>query len=378
MSDVNRSHQVSVRGKTADLADEGGLRLAIGFRDKITPRTGLGGMPGVNQLNQDSSKPSFVGDKLTQLVESPGVVASPLAMVNRDPLPDTVKVLKGNQAMGVFSLRHQPLADYVIGISSKVGFSSGELFKMFLSRFGALALERRFKSISLFPDLVHLLSGIKLTIAVNGKVDNTKVNPQCPCGVIWSRLWGINSNCQIENSFTKDKVTLLDNPVDSGFLIFSNPDRHNLASLKGEDRNPIHPLEREDTVIVDHSRMRLKCMQCGLVPAVNLNDLADSPNCHLSRQPIVLSKIAVGKVVKLYLSSSVVLKGKTRKVVTSLVKALHGLKQSIILLTDRSKFNQKSLLHAFSIDPLGLYGKSLRRRIGEFPDFYELYLILKE
>jgi len=41
VSDVKRSHQVSVRGKTADLANEGGLRLAIRFRDKTAARAGL-------------------------------------------------------------------------------------------------------------------------------------------------------------------------------------------------------------------------------------------------------------------------------------------------------------------------------------------------
>ena len=81
--------------------------------DETAMGAGLRGILGIDQLNQNTSNFGFITDKLPKLAKSPRVVAAPLAMLNRDPVSDTLEVFKSNQAMGVFSLRHQPLTNYV-------------------------------------------------------------------------------------------------------------------------------------------------------------------------------------------------------------------------------------------------------------------------
>ena len=59
------------------------MRLTIGLRNKATLRTGARGIAWVNQLNQHASNFSFILNKAAELVESPRLVPTPLAMSNR-------------------------------------------------------------------------------------------------------------------------------------------------------------------------------------------------------------------------------------------------------------------------------------------------------
>jgi len=326
------------------------LGFTVRFRDEATTGTSTGCIARVGQLYQHPRKLSLILDKLNKLAESPGVVATPLGFSNRCPIPDAVEVFQGNQAMGVFSLRHQLLADYVVGVSSEVSFPTRKPFKMSLSRFSSLALERSLKPIGLFPYLVYFFTRIKLPIAVNGKVDNSQVNSQCSNGVIWGGFWGINRNRKIEGLIAENKVTLFDNPVKPYFLISPNPDGDKETSLKCEDGDSVQSLPGEDALIINHRRMELEGMQSGLISAIAFNHFSNNSDCHLSRQAVVLTKIAVSKVVELYLAGCMLFKGKPGDIVTRLIKSLHRLKKSVVLLGSRAKFDHQSLFHSFSIE----------------------------
>jgi len=334
------------------------------FRDKTAARTGLGSIPRVDQFNQDAGNLSFVGNKLTELIESPRMVAAPLAMSNLCPLPDAIQIFQGNQARGAFSLRHQLLADYVVGILSKVGLSTREFSEMSFSRFRSLALERCLEFISFLSNLIYLLSRVKLAIAINGKVNDTEVNADSSNRVIGCGFGGINSNSKIKHAFPQNKVSLLDHTIYPGFLISTNPDRDNLPALKSEDRNFIQPFERQNALVVDHSRMGIEYYQLGLVSAVSIGDLPNTANCHLSGEPVVFAEFLVGKMVEFYLSRCVVAKGKLGDIIAGFVKAFHSLKKRLTLLWTWSKFYHQGLLHNCSIDKYLLPVKYFERRVS--------------
>lgn len=348
--DIQGCSQVGVRGETASLTYERGLRNTIILGNETTTRTGLRSIAGVNQFDQHACDFSFVGDKLAELTESPRLVPAPLGFSNRSPFADTFQIFKSDTAISVFSLRHKPFANHMVGIPSKSGFPAREFLEMSFSRFSSLALESGFKVVSHLTNLVHLFARVKLTVAVNGNMDYTQVNPDSPNGVIRRWLRGINGNCKIKYAFAENKVSLFHNPIQSNFLVSSNPDRDNLATFQGKYGNLIKPLPRKNTLVINHCRVGFESNQPGFIPAVSLSDLADSPDCHLSRKPIVFAERLVSKVVEFYLSCRTVVKGKFSKIVAGFVKSLHCLKQSIILLLVGSKFDHKRLYHTFSID----------------------------
>jgi len=111
----------------------------------------------------------------------------------------------------------------------------------------------------------------------------------------------------------------------------------------------------------------LKDTQFGFIPAIDFNDFTHTSHCHLSRQSIMLSQIAVSKMVKLYLSSSVVLKGKLGDIVARFVESLHIAKKSLVLFLTGGKLNQKGLYHTISIAYSNLYVKSIKRRYVPIP-----------
>ena len=331
------------------------------FRNITTVRTGLRGIFGVNQLYQNTSNFSLIRDKLSKLVESPRLVFSPLAMVNRCPRIDAIEIFKGDGSLCVFSLRHKSFADCMVGVSPKVSFSASQFSKMPFSRFGSLALKRSFEGIGLFPNLVYLFTRIKVAIAINGKVDNAKVNPQHIYRVVRCGFGCINCKGEVKDTLAKQKVALFDNPVNADFLIFTNPDRDELSPLKCKNGNLVQSLEGKDALVIDHSRVELEMMQSTLIPTINLNDFADNPNSHLSRQPIVFSQIAVGKMVKLYLRCGIFLKSKIGDIIAGFVKAFHSFKKRLVLLLARGKFNHQSLFHNPIIEYINPFIKKRNR-----------------
>jgi hypothetical protein len=115
-------------------------------------------------------------------------------MSNRSPFADALQIFKGNTAMSVLSLRNKPFAYDMVDIPPESGFLARQFFKMSFSRFSSFALKFGFEIVSLCPNLVYLLSRIKLAITVNGKMDNAQVNPQCANRVIGRGFGGIQSN----------------------------------------------------------------------------------------------------------------------------------------------------------------------------------------
>ena len=322
------------------------------LRDEITARAGLGGMLGVNELHQHTNQLGFVDDKPPKLVESPRPVSTPFGFPNRCPLADALQVLKGYQAVGVFSLRHEPFADVVIGVPSKTGFPARQFSKMSFSRFSSLLLERGLEPVSSLPYLVNLLPRVELPIAVNGEVDNTEVYSDNASRVIRSRLWGIHDHRQVEGIISQDKVSLPDDSIYPRLLVSAYPDGDNLPPFESKDRYFIKPLEGQDAVVINHSRVGLKLNQSGLVSAVDFNHFAHAPYRRLSRKPVMLTQVAIDKVMQLHTGSCVSLKGKIRDIVAGFVKTLHSIKQGLVLLWRRGKFYHQGLLHIIDYSSL--------------------------
>ena len=274
----------------------------VGLRNKATLGTGLRGMLWVNQLNEDASNPSLVGDKLAELVECPRLVSTPLAMSNNRPLPDSLQTFKSDTSVSVFSLRYKPFADHVIYGTSESRLSPFQFLKMTLCRFCSFALQRCFKGFRLFSNLIYHFPRIKLTVRINSKVNNTQVDTNNTSRVIRRGFRRINSYGQIKCAFPQDKVSLLDNTSYSRFLVSPKSDRDNLSAFECENRDPVKSLPGKNTLVINYSRMGFEGNQFRLISTVCFSNCPNSPYCHLSRQSKIFAEFLVGKMVKFYLS----------------------------------------------------------------------------
>ncbi len=347
---IDRSDGISRSGEPARYAGEKGLRRTVTLIDTTAYRTGVRGVSWVNQFHDHTGEACLVLDKAPELVESPGVLLPPLALANRDPVPDTFEVFKGNAAAGVFGLCNEPLADYVVGIGSKAILFARALLEKSPGCLRAIGLELCAQFGMALSKAVHLATGVGFAVRISGDIDDAKVNTQKAFRVIRMRLRGINNHSQVEGLVSEDKVGLPYDAVDPGLLISTDAHRNQLPAIKGEDRYPVCSLPGEDPLVVDHGAMGIESLDSGLVPAVDFNDFTHHTYSHLGRKAVVVTKVVVGKTVELYLTGGISLKSKVGDVVTGLIESLHRLEQGLVLLWARSKFHHQCLFHASIID----------------------------
>ena len=363
--DVSSANKVGIRGKATLLAGEKGLRLTIGLRNEATFRASARCVSGVNQFDRNSSNLSLIGETLSQLKESPRLMSAPLAMSNR-AIADTLQIFKGYLAMRVFCLRYKPFANYVVNRTSESGLPARQSFEMPFSRFSALILKRSLQCINTIPNLIHRFTRVELPIAVNGKVDNTKVNPQRADRVVRGGFRGINDDSEIEDAVAQDKVGLSHLSIEPGFLVRANSYRDNLSTLECQDRNLVQPLPRKNPLVIDHSRVGLKRVLNFPICLITLRDLGNRSNCHLRRELVVFSKIAVDHMVKVILPIGLRLECLLGGVIASLIESLHRFKKSLMLLWRGSKFNHQGLFHTSIVDYIVPHVKYLDKERGAF------------
>lgn len=320
------------------------------FIDATTYRTSARGVSGVNQFYDHTGKACLVLNKAPELVKSPRVMLPPLALANRGPVPDARENLKGNTATGVFSLCNNSLAKHMVGISSKACLFMTALVEKSLGCLRAIGLELLAQFGMALSQTVHLAARVGLAVRICGDIDDTKVNTKKALGVIGLRLQDIHHNSQVKGAVSQCKVSLPYNPVYPGFLIGTDAHWNELPSLEGKDRYPICPLPGKDALVVDYSAMGLEGVDPGLIPAVALNDLSHYSDCHLCRKLIMLSKVAIGKMVEFHLRSRIAFEGKIGDIVARLIEAFHSLQQGLMLFGGRCKFDHQCLFHAFIID----------------------------
>lgn len=345
--DVSSANEVGIRGKAALLAGEKGLRFTIRFRNKATLGTSFGRVAWVNKNNHYPGNLSFVLDKGAKLEESPRLVSTPLRAPNR-AIADALEVFKDNLAMRVFRFRHESLRNHVVDRAPEAGLPPRQFLKVSFSRFSSFALERCFERVNFFSDLIYHLAGVKLTIAVNGKVNNAQVHSQCARRVVRGGFGGINNGSEVEDTVAQNKVGLSDHSVDTGFLVCPDSDRQNLPAFEGKDRHPIKSFPGENTLVVDHCRVWLENRLNRAVSLVGFRDFTNSTDSQLGRKPKT-PNISINSLLKAYLIGCFKFKGKSRDIVASLIKPLHRLKQGIVLLLVRRKFNYQGLYHTPSL-----------------------------
>ena len=326
------------------------MRRTVTLINTTTYGAGARRVSRVNQFHDNPDETCLVFDKATELVECPRVMLPPLALANRGPVPDTLKVFEGDTATGVFGLCNNSLAEHVVDIAGKACLFARTFYQESLGCLRAVRLELLAQFGMALSQAVHLAARVGLTIGVGGDIDDAKVNTQKAFRVIRLRLRGIHHDGQVEGAVSQCKVGLSDNSVYPGFLVGTNAHRNELPSLEGKDGYPIRPLPGKDTLVIDYSAMGLEGVDFGFIPTIALDDLTDNPDGHLCRKAVMLAKIAIGKAMEFHLRSRIPLKSKIGYVVAGLVEAFHSLQQGLMLFEGWREFDHQCLFHSSIID----------------------------
>lgn len=342
------------------------MRRTITPIDSTTDRASLGCVPGVNKSHQYPGELCLVFDKLSELVESPRVVLSPLAMSNHYSVSDTTQIFKSDTSASVFSLCNNPLTNHVIDVSSKPHLFTRTLYEKSPGCLRSFGLKFATEFRVAFSQTVDLIARIRFAIGISGNVHDTEVNPQIAVRVVGSWLRGIYHDCQIKDTISENKVGLPHLTVNPCFLIATDSYRDNLPTSQSQDRNLIQPLPRQNTLVVDHCRVGLEGMQRFPVSLIAFRDLGNCSYRHLSRKTVMLTKVEVDHVVKIVLAECTRLESLARSIVASLIKTFHRLKKRLVLFGAGSEFNHQRLFHSSIVDYTIPHVKYFEKERGAF------------
>ncbi len=333
------------------------MRRTITFINTTADRASARSIARVNEFNDNPRQLCFVFDKGTQLSECPRVVLSPLAMPNRDSVTDAAQIFQSNTPASVFSLGNNTLANRVIDIGSKTSLFARTFYEKSFGCLRVFYLKFATKFRLTLSETVDLIARVSLTIGISGNIHDAEVNPQVTVRVIGSRFRSIYHDSDVEDTITENQIRLSYLTVNSGFLVSTNSCGDNPSATQGQNRNLVQSLPRKDTLVVNHSRMDIERMLDIPVNLVALRDLGNRSYRHLSREFVMLTKVAVNQMVKMELPIGKSFKSLPRSVVTGFVEAFHCFKQSLVLLLAWGKFYHQGLLHANSVEHIFLYVK---------------------
>ncbi len=333
----------------------------------MADRAFLGCIGRVNVDHTNTSNGGFVVYELLELIETPRALSmSPSLGSNRCPFSDATEIFKSDQRKGVFGFHNKFLRDAMVSIPLKSGFMTGKSLKMSLCAIGAATLKAGFKSIKLGSGFIDLLTREYLTGRVHGYVLDTKIHAN---NIFRYGLFGFRNfdyDTQIELPVMEDQICLASDPVHSRSMVVTDLDRNLNPALESQQRDLIKSLPRHDPLVVYNGSIGIKGRFDRLVSLIGFTCFRNSSDGHLRGYTKLLSKILINKWLQLDFVGCMHFKSNISHIVTSSVKLMHSLMESVRLLWFNFNLNLKSLHHD-SIDKYSLWYKYLTERGGSIP-----------
>jgi len=335
--DVAGANMVSVIRKTAFDADELGLTPAVRLVDDTAFRACLARISGINSFHGYASGESLVADERPKLPKCPRMDGCALVFTNGYPAADAPEVFEGDTASGVFGLTHNRLADYVIRMRLKPLLPPSELLEVTFGALGCLRLKSRTELGYPSPDGEYLLSGVGLTIRIEGEVADPHVNAQPPLGFNGGAIGNIDGHKEEELAFAVNEIGLAPDAFKASPMVVANSTWNGETTIECQEAHTVEAVfERVETLIVRDGPQRLERAKLRLVPLVDLADLADGTHGVLSTEVELASQLVVEELLKPKLVCRLKLESFYRQPGTRFVHSTHGGKKTLLLF-GRSK-----------------------------------------
>jgi hypothetical protein len=334
---------VGVAGVPTRSTGEQTLRLAIGSIHIPTLRAGPGGIARVHQDQRNARPLRFVGNLLSQIEETPGMVLPPLAFSNRYPIPDALQILQGHPATGVFRPLHQFLRDPMVFLPGKPPFLLPAFLQQAFGRLCALALQAAAQLELALAQPVDLPARIPVRIAVGGDVLHTQVYSQIAVHFHRRRRFHLTGSQQIELSSHQAQVTrpaLSQLPLPGGK---GNP----LTTPDGPDRDgsSFQVISQDPAIESDRSIGFERALGL-VVELVGICHLGNAPHHHLGGQRVLLSHRLLAQLVQRKLAKGLVLPRLLADDITGSIGRLQRFVECFCLFGARQEFHLRNQLHA--------------------------------
>ena len=318
----------------------------ISLGDMPARWTCSGCVPRIHKGNKNTCDLGFVVHERSEQSKIPSMQDATLCRSNRGSGSNALKIFKSNRSQSVFGFRNKLLGNPMVNVSGESSHSTRKLLQMAFGRFGSFALEPGFQRVKSISGLVDLLARMYLSIRINCKVFNAKINTKNTNWVIGGLFRDFNHGTKVENTIDQDQVCLASYPVHTGRLIFSHSNRDKLPALKSSKRYMLQALPRKDALIIDDRTIKPKFRFDGFVPLIGFANLGNGPNSKLRGESKMFSDRIVNRLMDFDLVGTMHSKNSLCYVITSLVKPLHCITEHLTLLSRGDKLNHQSLKHS--------------------------------
>src|SRR5438876_3227684 len=240
----------------------------------------------------------------------------------------------------------------MIGVFTETGFFARKFLEMTFSGLSAFLLQGSTQVQHALACLLYLLTIECFACTVSGYVDNAQINAE---GISWLiRRWGRNvkSHRQIENTVAIEEIGMSLDSTQTGLLIASHQKWNQDTARKGQEGHMRQALKGHHTRVIDDSPLWSKCGLNALVTFVGFTGFTDASNSQLSSKPVRATQLTIHQLLQFKLICGLFGKSHLSYIVSRFVKGVHGFKQSLVLFSCRSQFQEHRLFHTRSIASL--------------------------
>ena len=344
-SDVDRRDVVRRTSEPALLTFKSISGYSISFGFISTSGAGSGSSSRIHNIDRDTCEGSLVFDKTPQLPECPGMLASTLSLSNRYPISDALQIFEDDHLTGVLGFRYQFLGDDMIGIGGESSLFSGESFEMLLCTPGATFLETTPVFGSFPTNLIDGLSAVGLTVTIYGGVDNPKIDTESTHRFDLFGFGNIDHYTEIECSFDKYEVCLTPDSIHAGFVVVTHDNRYESPSFEGQDGDAVKPFPGQHSLVIDHRPVLFEFWFDIFVSLIDLDDLGDGPDGHLSREAELLPDIIIDNFLECDFVGASFLESFVCNEITCFVEGSHGGLESPELVPIGLEFDLQRQFH---------------------------------
>jgi len=321
--------------------------LPVPLLDMPTDRTLPTRVPRIDFDHGDTGEDCLVGNKATELKESPVRHPVSLAATGLGSATDTPEVLKSDSMSGAFRSSDDVLGDDVVCIGLEPGLLPGDLPQFSFGRLRTLALQV-LTTVAIFAAILfYSSSAVALPSAVDREIDNPEIDTQELLNIDLVGLFDIAGATEIENSVDEQEVYLT-------LTVFEE-----LPLVLAANKIDLHPTvqcpygqavvteQSEDPIIIGLGRVLFERTAFPTEYLIRIRDFCDAANCHLCRQPELSTDLVVYKFMKVILSERLGIPSLGRYPIACLVASLQCPFESIELRGRWMEFDVCSEFHCF-------------------------------
>src|SRR2546423_5352208 len=251
--------------------------------------------------------------------------------------------------MGFAGFLNNPFGDDMVTVCSEAAFFAGEFLEMPFGRLGPALLQALTKGMIAFACLLNRLTTKGFTLAISSKVDNAQVNPQCSVSSLGCWCRNIQGHRQIEVPLAVEQVCLSLDAAHTSLLIVPYTQRDQYPPIDSQEGHHIESFKRHHTGVIDESALWPKRGFDALITLVDFRYFTNAPDSQLSGKLVGRTQFTIHQLLQCMLVRTLLIKSYLCDVVSTCIKLMHGLKQSMGLFFSRCKLQEHRLSHRTSI-----------------------------